>query len=196
MSNIISTETTGIDLPAARAEMGVNVKARTPDEEVWAIQVPGRVSLRVTQFNRFGQPVEAILVMGPNRAGQQFRIKTVDREENQARCMAVDNDPFRNGMLVRIDADQQGVPETHSGDALTTEQLLEIYDLATQRSFEKRVKALGEVPLRRLAEVGESMDCSHLQIEFVRGLLDERYSRGGPQATLDVGEHEKTEHFS
>lgn len=177
----------GLDLPVARSQVGTSIKARTPDEEVWAIQVPGTVSLRVTQFNRFGQPAEAVMVIGPNRSGQQFRIKSTDREENQARCMVGEADPFLNGMLVRIDLDQQSVPETASPDALSTEALLEIYDL-DKRKFEARVKKLGEIPLRRLAEVGESMDCSHLQITFVKDLIAERYAKGGPQVTLDEGE--------
>jgi hypothetical protein len=192
----INSLETGLNVPLARTEMGPQVKARTPNEEVWAIQVPGSVSLRVTQFNRFGQPVEASLVMGPNRAGQQFRIKTEDREENQARCMDKQFDPFLNGMLVRIDADQQQDPETASTDALSTENLVGIYDIADRAAFETRVQALGELPLRRLAEVGVAMDCSHLQITFVNDLILERYSKGGPQATLNAEDHEGTEHFS
>jgi len=183
----VSTDMTGINVPTARTEMGPQVKARNADEEVWGMQVAGAVSLRVTQFNRFGQPVEASLTMGPNRQGQQFRIQKIDREENQARCMSKDHDPFLNGMLVRIDADQQEDPMTASTDALSTEQLLEIYDLDTKK-FQARVKGLGELPMRRLAEVGESMDCSHLQITFVRDLIAERYSVGGPQTTMDLGE--------
>lgn len=183
----VSTEMTGTNIPLARVEMGPQVKARSADEEVWAIQVPGSISLRVTQFNRFGQAIEASLVMGPNRQGQQFRIQTVDREENQARCMSRDQDPFLNGMLIRTDADQQGIAATVSTDALSTEQLLDIFELSTA-AFKKRVKELGELPLRRLAEVGESMDCSHLQITFIRDLIGERYAKGGPQSTMDVGE--------
>ena len=163
-----------------------NLPARD-GEEVWAIQVPGAVTLRVTTFNRFGQAVEGQMTVGPNRTGQQFRLKTEDREENQARCMDPEHDPFRNGMLVRVDADQQADENTASTDALTTEQLLEIYDLEGA-TFETRVRALGELPLRRLAEVGESMDCSHRQITFVRELIAERYTKGGPQHTLEHGE--------
>lgn len=184
---IVNSEMTGVDVPLARTEIGPQVKARTPDEEVWAIQVPGSVSLRVTQNNRFGQPVEANLVMGPNRSGQQFRIQTIDREENQARCMTKSLDPFLNGMLVRIDADQQLDENTASSDALSTEQLLDIYDMK-MTDFKVRVEALGELPMRRLAEVGESMDCSHLQITFVRELIAERFARGGPQTTMEFGE--------
>jgi len=191
----INSLDTGLNVPLARTEMGPQVKARNADEEIWAIQVPGSVSLRVTQFNRFGQPVEASLVIGPNREGQQFRIQTVDREENQARCMEPVHDPFLNGMLVRIDADQQQDPSTASTDALSTEQLLEIYDLGKD-AFKARVEGLGELPLRRLAEVGESMDCSHLQIALVRDLIAERYSKGGPQATMEAEDHLGTEHFS
>lgn len=184
---ITTADMSGANLPTARPEMGPLVKARNADEEVWAIQVPGSVSLRVTQHNRFGQTVEANLVMGPNRQGQHFRIQVVDREENQARCMTRELDPFLNGMLVRTDADQQSVETTVSTDALSTEQLLDIYELSNA-AFKKRVEALGELPLRRLAEVGESMDCSHLQITMVRDLIVERYSVGGPQATMDLGE--------
>jgi len=191
----INSLETGLNVPLARTELGPKVKARNADEEIWAIQVQGSVSLRVTQFNRFGQPVEASLVIGPNRAGQQFRIQTVDREENQARCMEPAHDPFLNGMLVRIDADQQQDPSTASTDAMSTEQLLEIYDL-DKDAFKVRVESLGELPLRRLAEVGESMDCSHLQIALVRDLIAERYSKGGPQATMDAEDHLGTEHFS
>jgi hypothetical protein len=156
-------------------------------EEIWAIQVPGSVSLAVTTFNRFGQAVEGRMVVGPNRTGTEFKIKVEDREENQARCVDPDLDPFRNGMLVRVDADQQADPLTKSEDALSTEQLLDIYDLEGKK-FEARVQKLGELPLRRLAEVGESMDCSHRQILFVRELIAERYTKGGPQTTLEHGE--------
>jgi|GEM_PF-3568551 len=157
-------------------------------EEAWAIQVPGSVSLRVTTFNRFGQAVEGMTTIGPNRVGHTFRIKVEDREENQARCVDPTFDPFLNGMLIRVDGDQQQVEATASTDALSTEQLLDIYELAGAK-FNTRVKALGELPLRRLAEVGESMDCSHKQIEFVRNLLTERYTKGGPQTTMEHGEH-------
>lgn len=186
--SIISNEMTGTtsDIPLARPQ-GPNVKARSKDEEVWAIQVAGKVSLRVTQNNRFGQPMDATLAMGPNRQGQQFRISTLDREENQARCMTRDHDPFLNGMLVRIDANQQDTPATASSDALSTEQLLDVYELEP-KAFKQRVEAFSELPLRRLAEVGESMDCSHLQITLVRDLIAERYSKGGPQTTMDAGE--------
>jgi hypothetical protein len=174
-------------MPMARTEVAATVKARTKEEEVWAIQVPGTVSLRVTQNNRLGAIVEASLVIGPNRAGQQFRIQTSDREENQAAAVSREHDPFLNGMLVRIDQDQQADPITRSTDALGTEQLLDIYELAGDE-FKARVETLGELALRRLAEVGESMDCSHLQISFVRELMQERYSKGGPQTTMDTGE--------
>lgn len=185
--SIISNETPDTKgIPLARPQTP-NVKARGKDEEVWAIQVAGKVSLRVTQNNRFGQPMDATLVVGPNRAGQQFRISTLDREENQARCMTVDHDPFRNGMLVRIDVDQQSIESTASTDALSTEQLLDVYEL-DGKAFKDRVEAFGELPLRRLAEVGESMDCSHRQITLVRDLIEERYSKGGPQTTMDAGE--------
>lgn len=177
----IATDTSD---PIVRPQVGTKPRE---GEELWAIQVQGSVSLRITTFNRFGQAVEGLMTIGPNRAGLQFKIKTEDREENQARCMSPESDPFRNGMLVRVDVSQQDDPATASTDALTTEQLLDVFDLDGAK-FEARVKALGELPLRRLAEVGESMDCSHRQITFVRDLIAERYTLGGPQSTLERGE--------
>jgi len=178
------------DAPDATITTDEVVRPQMParaGEEVWAIQVPGAVSLKITTFNRFGQAVEGQMTVGPNRQGTEFRIKVEDREENQARIMDPGHDPFRNGMLVRVDANQQTIPETASPDALTTEDLLDIYDLEGAK-FEARVRSLGELPMRRLAEVGESMDCSHRQITFVRELLQERFAKGGPQTTLEHGE--------
>lgn len=179
MTSATDTSEHRVRLPSGAAQEG---------EEVWAIQVAGSVSLRVTTNNRFGQAVEGMTRVGPNRKGHSFRIKTVDREENQARCYDPQFDPFLNGMLVRVDADQQQDPATASSDALTTEQLLDIYEI-TGVKFERKVKGLGEIPLRRLVEVGESMDASHKQITFVRDLIAERYTVGGPQTTLEAGEH-------
>lgn len=159
-------------------------------EEVWAVQVPGAIHLKTTSHNRFGQTVEAEMAIGPNRVGHHFRIKTVDREENQARCYDPKLDPFRNGMLVRIDGDQQADPATASPDALGTEELLDIFDLELE-DFKARVQDLGEVTLRRLAEVGEAMDCSHKQITYVRDLIEERYTKGGPQASLTAEQGER-----
>ena len=40
------------------------------------------------------------------------------------------------------------------------------------------------------------MDASHLQIKLVHDLIEERYSKGGPQATMEAEDHAGTEHFS
>lgn len=153
-------------------------------EEIWAITVPGTVHLRILTPNRFGQMVDSEMSMGPGRAGQQFRLKTIDREENQVRCVEPGLDPFLNGMLVRIDADQQADPSTASKDALSTQDLLDIFDLPNDR-FAVRIADLGEVVTRRMIEVGLSMDVSHRQIKMLEEGIQERFSvMGGPQASL------------
>lgn len=159
-------------------------------EEVWSIQVPGAVHLMVTKNNRHGQAVDARMAIGPNRQGTHFRIKADDRRENQAMCLNPGQDPFRNGMLVRVDGNQQADPETASTDALTTEQLLELFDL-DPKDFEARAAAMGEVTLRRMAEVGEAMDVSHKQITYLRELISTRFARGGPQSKLNSADGER-----
>ena len=153
-------------------------------EEIWTIQVPGTVHLRVLIPNRFGQMVDSEMSMGPGRQGHQFKLKTLDREENQSRCADPGLDPFLNGMLVRVDADQQDNPETASKDALSTEDILDIFDLSTEK-FAVRIADLGEVVMRRMIEVGMSMDVSHRQIAILEESIQERFTvGGGPQASL------------
>jgi hypothetical protein len=160
-------------------------------EEIWLIEVPGTIHLRVLITNRFGQLVEGELSYGPNRQGQQFKLKTVDREENQSRCMNPALDPFLNGMLTRVDADQQDDPSTASADALTTEGILDAFDLPMTQ-FTANVEKWGEVVMRRMVEIGISMDVGHKKIALLEEALRDRYTvTGGPQTTLGDNKSEQ-----
>lgn len=158
--------------------------------EVWQMQIPGTIHLRTMVPNRFGQLVEDTLTVGPNRVGHQFRISHEDREDNQQHVADSAYDPFRNGILARIDVDQQTVPETASINALTTEQILEIFDL-TQDTFEEEIKRYAEIPLRRMIDVGERMDVSHRKIDAISRLVDERYSVAKSQPSMTSGKAER-----
>lgn len=155
-------------------------------EEVWEIAVDGALYLRVTAYNRFGQMVEDEMMVGPKKRGHQFRIRSEDREENQRRCASPQVDPFRNGMLVRRDADQNEDPDTASPQALTTEQLMDLLDDTHIESFKRTCEALDEVPLRRLLDLGRNLDASHKQIDFLEALILDRYGKGQVQpSTLE-----------
>lgn len=184
MSLPADLDATDVQTTVARAQyVKIGLKAGE-GEEIWAIQVPGTVNLRILTPNRFGQMVDGEMSFGPNRQGQQFKLKTIDREENQTRCVDPKLDPFLNGMLTRVDADQQADPNTVSLNALSTEDILNIFDL-THDKFAARIESLGEVVLRRMIEVGLSMDVSHRQIRLLEETVQERFSvGGGPQATL------------
>jgi len=151
--------------------------------EVWAVQTPGLIYLRTTVPNRMGQLVDAEISIGPNRQGGQFKISTIDREENQARCADPAADVFRNGMLARLDADQQADPQTASVNAITAEDILDIFDL-DQAGFEARVQELSEVPLRRMVDLGQAMDVSHRRLEYLTELIATRYSVAKSQPSI------------
>jgi hypothetical protein len=187
----MTSPATDTSVPQARAELvGPDLKARE-GEEIWTIQVNGQIFLVVTQQNRHGGLVDADMKLGPNWAGRSFRIKTEDREDNQARCMNPDLDPFLNGMLIRRDADQQANPATASSDALTTEKLIEIFELDL-KMFADKVEPLGEVPTRKLIEMGEALDLASLkQMEILKDKVARKYSVGGPQVSLTADQGER-----
>lgn len=157
--------------------------------ELWVMQLDSVVCLETTGYNRFGQPTARELKVGPLRRGFEFQIATADREDNQRAILDPGQDPFRNGTFVRKDASQHADPNTASPNALTTEDLIDICDL-TQSAFEERVQQLGEVPLRRLAEMAESMDVGYQKVRYVQDYVADRFASGGPQKSLD-GEGEK-----
>lgn len=163
----------------------------TPREgmEMWVMQLDSVVCLETTGYNRYGQPTAKELKIGPLRRGYEFSISTADREDNQRNVMDLNQDPFRNGTFVRKDSSQQADPATASSDALTTEDLIDICDLQ-QQPFEDRVQQLGEVPLRRLSELAQSMDIGYQKVRYVQDYVADRFASGGPQKSLD-GEGEK-----
>lgn len=187
----MTSPATDTSTPQVRAELvGPELKARD-GEEIWTIQVNGQIYLTVSQQGRHGGWVDADLKLGPNWAGRSFRIKTADREDNQARCMDSKLDPFRNGMLIRRDADQQAQADTASPDALTTEDLIAIFE-KDLREFADAIEPLGEVPTRKLIEMGEALDLASLkQMEILKDKVTRKYSVGGPQVSLTADQGER-----
>ena len=151
--------------------------------EVWQMQIPGTIRLGVLRPNHLGQMVKERLVIGPNRVGYQFQISTSDRDMNQRDCVDPKHDPFRNGMFVRVDADQQAEANTQSADALDDGDLVDLCDLP-QDQFEGKVASLGEVTVRRLLDIATRMDVSHRKVSFLQEHVRERFAVGGPQRSV------------
>jgi hypothetical protein len=148
--------------------------------ETWEVTTAGRVWLQTTTFTRHGQPNLKDVSLGPNKVGAKLKISVADREMNQEKVANEANDPFRNGLLVRVDASQQANPETASTDAVATKDLLAIFS-KNGNAFQSAVKQLGEVPVRRMRELANQVDATAKQVEFLDALIEERYRRGHSQ---------------
>jgi hypothetical protein len=157
--------------------------------EEWEVLVPSMIRLDVLTTNRFGQAMRDRLVLGPDRVGMKFRISTADRVDNQSQVVNEDQDPFRNGMLRRVDGDQQADPLTASTDVLTGEDMVDLIDLPDPE-FQERVKSLGEVPVRRLLELAPNAGASHAKVVFLENYIKDAYIVGGRQDSIfgDVAE--------
>lgn len=157
-------------------EYAPNVRARE-GEEVWETTTAGRVWVEVT--NERGLP-RAISAGG--RSGARLRITVEDRELVQERIVTPEHDPFTNGLLVRIDGDQQTNARTKSPDALNTEQLMKVFS-KTGKTFQSMVDSFGEVTVRRMLEMAEDVDATNSQISYLRKIIDDRYRVGGDTPT-------------
>lgn len=168
-------------------QVGRSLKPRDENEEVWQITVPGTIHLQVTQYSRHGgQPVTADLSVGPGRKDWQIRISTEDREYNQGLCSDPLLDPFRNGLLFRVDKDQKADEETAPIDAaVSTQDLLDIYS-KNGNAFHAAVDKLSEMTLRRLRDMAEAVDASFAQVQHIDSVL-EGYTKGSPQPDAVMG---------
>lgn len=115
--------------------------AERPNEEIWELTIPGRVN--VEAFN----PRGGSRTVSAKGKGQRLRLSTEDRLLNQERIRDPENDPFTNGMLIRIDS--QATPADKSPEAFTEDELLSLFGLPLE-DFEAVVSGLGQVPVRRL----------------------------------------------
>ncbi len=146
-------------------------------EEIWEITVPGTVWVEVT--NDRGKPIP--LKVG-GRPGARLRISTEDRIITQERIVDRELDPFVNGMLTRLDADQQLDEKTASPDALTTEDLLAIF-AKNGKAFQNAVDKLNQTSVRRMKEMAESVDATASQMNYLNEQLEARWPLGGDTKT-------------
>ncbi len=108
----------------------------------------------------------------------RVNLNIICRSQNEGTAA----DPFRNGLLKRIDADQQLEPMTQSDQVLDTAELMEVFDLKG-RDFERRVEDLNELNVRRLNEMAQAADATAGQISFLKEHIASHYRLEGDTPT-------------
>lgn len=146
---------------------------RREGEEIWEITVPGAVWVEVTNDRGKAVPLKV-----GGRPGARLRISSEDRQLAQERIVDRQFDPFVNGMLTRVDADQQLDEDTRSDDALTTEDLMKLF-AKNGRAFQAAVDKLGEVTVRRMYEMAEDVDATTSQTNYLKEQIETRWPVGG-----------------
>lgn len=146
-------------------------------EEIWETTTPGTVWVMVTDDR--GRD-KAVSVGG--KPGQRLRIKSMDREICQDRILDDSGDPFVNGLLKRVDADQNDDEKTVSDQALSTEELMAIFE-KTGNAFQVTVRKLNELNVRRLREAAEHLDAKASQLSFLDEHIEANYKGGGDTPT-------------
>lgn len=120
-------------------------------EELWESQVPGQVWIKVTENGvSKSKKVQGV--------GAKLRLSMWDRKLTQERIRDKVNDPFVNGMLVRLGTNQQEDPETASPSAMTDEDLMNMFKTKPMAKFRDLIDPLTEVSLRRLADLAKDND--------------------------------------
>lgn len=161
---------------AARTRTTHTPRARD-GEEIWETTTPGTVWVLVTDDRGKDKSVSV-----GGAVGQRLRLKSLDREINQDAILEDGSDPFTNGLLKRVDADQQQDPQTASDQVLDTEQLMAVFT-KKGAAFNNAVGKLNELNVRRLAEMAEAVDASASQIAFLKEHIAEKYRLEGDTAT-------------
>lgn len=146
-------------------------------EEIWETTTPGRVWVMTTDDRGKDKPIS----VGP-KTGSRLRIKSTDREIVQDSILNDGSDPFTNGLLKRVDADQNEDPMTASDQALSTEELTAIFE-STGNAFQSKVKKLNELNARRLREVAEAVDAKASQIAFLDEHIEANFKQQGDTPT-------------
>lgn len=144
--------------------------AERAGEEIWELMVPGRVHVEVT--NHRGRP-QNLTVIGRN---SRLRISTTDREIAQERIRTPENDPFRNGMLRRIDS--QANDAERDANELSDEDLTHVFNLSGAE-FEEMVRSFSQTNVRRMKAMAEDVDATASQIAFLKSYIDEKWPIGG-----------------
>lgn len=156
--------------------------------EVWENQSDGRVSMEVD--GELGRP-RRLTVYGK---GQRLRILARQRRIVQEGIRLEQNDPFRNGKLIRLNratveerekAEAEGAPivEEPKGDnELSDAELIDTF-LLEGEEFEEAVKAQTEFNIRRLRHLAVEHDAKASQVAFLNDYIAENLTAQGDTPT-------------
>lgn len=145
-----------------------------PHEEIWELTCDSRVSLEVSNERGGTKDITA------QGTGQVLRITTVDREMAEEVVRDAELNPFRNGMLIRVD----NGPHTPSPDELSDEELAAMFELDND-DFEAVLPNLSEVNVRRLKAMTVQADVKHQQVQILGQYIEDRYRIGGSMPSYD-----------
>lgn len=137
--------------------------------EIWELTIPGRVIVAV---HLSGGVVREQSRQG---VGQRLRLTAYDRKVAQEQVRMPENDPFINGMLIRVDAGREvtKTPNELSDDALADTFALDDDDFATM------IDTLTQVNVRRLKAMSRDRKARQVQVEALEAMIDAKWRVGG-----------------
>jgi hypothetical protein len=138
-------------------------------QEIWELTIPGRITINV---HLSGGVVREISRQGE---GQRLRLTTYDRKVAQEMIRERVNDPFTNGMLIRVDLAGAKSPKAHN--ELDDAALGEIFKLDDD-DFTATVDTLSEVNVRRLKAMARKRKAHTAQIETLDETLTAKWPIG------------------
>jgi hypothetical protein len=141
-------------------------------EEIWEMCTNGRVWVECTVDKSRG----TTKIKNVQGKGSRLRILTEDRKLAQERVREKRHDPFTNGLMVRVDSDQQVEEDTASPSAVSDKELRKIFTYKQQARFISALEDLTEISLRRLwSLVEEDENVSNSQKNQVSELLQSKF---------------------
>jgi hypothetical protein len=154
-------------------------------EEVWEMQTGGRVWVETTLDKSRG----TTKMKSVKGKGSRLRIDVEDRKLAQERVRDPRHDPFTNGLLVRIDANQQEEETTKSESAKTDEELLAVFKVKAQAKFRAALEDFTEIALRRLVHLAEenSDTVTANQLAIVKETCEAKFGVNRGKTPIDGG---------
>ena len=142
-------------------------REKASQHEIWELTIPGRVHVQVT--NHLGRPRD----LSAKGRGARLRLTTLDRELAEERIRNDGNNPFRNGMMVRVDR------PADSADALTDEDLRGAFKDCGDEEFRALLEDMTEVNLRRMKALTREAGATVSQNALLDEVIAERFPLGG-----------------
>lgn len=163
-------------------------------KETWEMQTGGTVYVE-----SLIDPVRGVTKMlKASGKGGRVRISAMDRKLAQERTRDKKHDPFTNGLMLRVDDDQQEDPDTASPSAMSDAGLTKLFSFKQQARFRAAIGDLTEVSLRRLKDLAaENEDVTSVQNDIINTRINDEFSvnRGKDASLKDASAEQIQETF-